>query len=285
MKTNLSLLALFLILSSNIFAQNLTFSDQRLKTFLINEKCVDLDGDDYPDQDIDTNDDGEIQLSEVENIKNLKIGSYPDTFFIKSLADLDHFSALQELTVIYHDSLAQISNLGFDSLTFLWIANAPNLSHIDISNLNQLTDLRIEGLTNLDYLNLKNGNFPSGIFSLFYTENIKKACVDSIAGEYNEVIWHMMPGVLPDTVCENSTAIKELEVIDIQLFPNPVTDRLFIKTEVKIDQLTIFDTAGRAYLQKNNPSKIVNLSNLYPGIYLIKIAFGDQIYSRRIMKK
>ena len=61
----------------------------------------------------------------------------------------------------------------------------------------------------IEYLNLKNGNHPDGIFSLFYTENIKEACVDTFAAEYNEVAWHMAKDGVLDTVCVDNTSIEK----------------------------------------------------------------------------
>lgn len=61
-----------------------------------------------------------------------------------------------------------------------------------------------EDVFDIDYLNLKNGSFASNTFSLFYSENIQYACVDSIAAEYNEVQQHIAIGETLSINCVNS---------------------------------------------------------------------------------
>ena len=93
---------------------------------------------------IDLNDDGEIQLSEAEVIKWLKI----DNSFITSLAGIESFSGLQYL------------NCNNNLIASLNIANLSNLFILDFNN-NQLTALDLSGLTNLKFLDCENNQLTT----------------------------------------------------------------------------------------------------------------------------
>lgn len=70
MKRNLLLLVFFgLFLSGN--AQIVTIPDANFKNALVNTICTDTDGDGVLDGDVDTNDDGEIQVSEALGAQQL----------------------------------------------------------------------------------------------------------------------------------------------------------------------------------------------------------------------
>ncbi|MBK8079872.1 MAG: hypothetical protein IPK25_06065 [Saprospiraceae bacterium] len=55
------------------FGQIINFSDPKFKNALVNTKCVDTNGDNIGDVDVDINNDGEIDLNEALNITNLNL--------------------------------------------------------------------------------------------------------------------------------------------------------------------------------------------------------------------
>ncbi len=64
MKSSISIfLLLFFTVSSH--AQIVNIPDANFKNALVNTNCVDIDGDGIGDIDADTNNDGEIQVSEA----------------------------------------------------------------------------------------------------------------------------------------------------------------------------------------------------------------------------
>lgn len=63
MKLILNLLFLLIVLTSS--AQIIDFPEGSFKYALLNSEVVDLDGDGTVDSNIDTNNDGEIQISEA----------------------------------------------------------------------------------------------------------------------------------------------------------------------------------------------------------------------------
>ena len=72
---NLLLFIFFgLCLHTAIIAQNVDIPDKNFKYTLVNDKSVDTNADGIGDADADTNNDGEIQLSEAKAVVSLQIG-------------------------------------------------------------------------------------------------------------------------------------------------------------------------------------------------------------------
>lgn len=224
-------------------AQILNFTDLELKSYLVNENSIDTNQNGSADISVDLNMDGEIQLSELQSFDSLEIGYFSNSYTIKSLQDLSGFH-FKYLKVLYNDSLTNFSNLQLDSLTYLWIGECYHLKHIDISDLAAIQNLRIEGINRIDYLNLQNGSVPSGTFSLFYSEDIQYACVDSIAKEYNQVAFHMAAGQLPTINCwTNLTTIDATP--SVTLFPNPSNQFITIESAASINHINIMSSDGK----------------------------------------
>nr|AIA91524.1 CAZy families PL1 protein [uncultured Flavobacteriaceae bacterium] len=65
---------------------------------------------------------------------------------------------------------------------------------------------------------------------------------------------------------------EELSITDIQLYPNPVTENIHIKSKEEIQKVEIYSTSGNLVFSQNmNNKSIVNVEHLTNGIYLIKI--------------
>jgi hypothetical protein len=127
---------------------------------------------------IDTNNDGEIQVTEAQAIKWLNIGSSS----ISNLTGLEVFTNLQylscgsnNLTTLNVSGLSSLEQLlcGSNNLTTLNVSGLSNLKSL-YCNLNDLNNLNFSGCTNLidlncNYNNLTTLNF-SGLTSLQYLD-------------------------------------------------------------------------------------------------------------------
>ena len=74
----------------------------------------------------------------------------------------------------------------------------------------------------------------------------------------------------------------------VQVFPNPTTGYIQIKLPEKIQEadIQLFDMQGRTVLKtKLSQAFNLNINNLKPGVYIIKIKSGNKIYSSQIIKK
>lgn len=269
--------------------QTVNFNDSELKRYLINEFCVDTtqNGTSFSnDISVDLNGDAEIQLTEAHKVKALELNDFPDAYSIKSLLDLNEFPNLKYLKIIDNDSLERISNLTLDSLKTLWISDGVSLKHIDISNLPGITTtLRIEGITTLDTLNIQNGT-AANQFSLFYSQNIKYACIDSISAEVNEFsnAGAMQPGASPSFNCRVLT-INETNSFShrILIYPNPANDYVVINTAFRNVNSIVFSITGEEVL--NTSEKTIDLQSLSSGVYFVKCKTPDIVFTKKLIVK
>jgi hypothetical protein len=84
----------------------------------------------------------------------------------------------------------------------------------------------------------------------------------------------------------NYTSIKKIDTDKITLFPNP-SNELFYVHSPEIGIFTVYESNGRRIMEKKmeDVDFIVNLSGYVPGIYILTIQSGDQIYQKKLIKK
>lgn len=81
---------------------------------------------------------------------------------------------------------------------------------------------------------------------------------------------------------EATTSIEGLN-----LYPNPVSNgKVFITSKNDLDkEITIFDVLGKKVLQTTLSSRELGISNLSPGVYIIKINEGEATATRKLIVK
>jgi len=102
--------------------------------------------------------------------------------------------------------------------------------------------------------------------------------VDIVSSSYydNKVAWYENTMVL---------GINENSLISFKLFPNPVKNFLEITTSNDVSKIEIFNSLGQKILIKLN-SQIIDVSNIYEGIYFIKITtLNGNILTRKFIKE
>lgn len=83
---------------------------------------------------------------------------------------------------------------------------------------------------------------------------------------------------------------KSQEVATIEgfsFYPNPVTNgKIYITTKAdKSKEIEIFDVLGYVVLQTVLNEKELSVSNLSPGVYIIKVKEGDATVTRKLIIK
>lgn len=83
------------------------------------------------------------------------------------------------------------------------------------------------------------------------------------------------------------TGIKEIVENQIQLSPNPANDVLVIQSPVEINYLELLNIQGSISFSENVRSKDTQLdiSNLKPGVYFLKLKTAEEIISKKVMIK
>jgi hypothetical protein len=149
---------LFTCFSIVSFGQIVNIPDANFKSRLVSTNCAQLTSPAWP-TDVDTNNDGEIQVSEAVNVLKLDVSTneFNTVGNIISLEGLSNFSNLTELNckgnAIANLDISPFTNLmtlecSYNQLTNLDVSSLVHLLDLRCSK-NQLTQLNVNGLTNL----------------------------------------------------------------------------------------------------------------------------------------
>jgi len=86
---------------------------------------------------------------------------------------------------------------------------------------------------------------------------------------------------------KSSVARGQEPIEGLNIYPNPVsTDRIYITSKsAQNKEVEIFDVLGKRILQASLSGKELNISNLTPGVYIIKIKEGDATATRKLIVK
>ena len=264
------------------FGQNLVFSNQNLKSYLLTDKSVDTNGDENADTIIDINGDNEIQISEALAVQNLVISQPGNGSIISSIEDIHQFSNLKRLTVKGDFGLSEISALSLNNLEHIRVSDHNSIREIDLSDLPNLKSIYLEGLSGVQNLNLQNGS-AADAFSLFYTY-VDYACVDSIAAEYDLVAEHVKSGGTITVNC--ALNVDEVEALQTVIYPNPAMNVIHISSYLTIARLELHDVSGKMIKNTVTPSGDIDISKLEAGLYVLSIEFENgQKMSKKIIIK
>jgi hypothetical protein len=82
---------------------------------------------------------------------------------------------------------------------------------------------------------------------------------------------------------------KPSQIEGLNFYPNPVSNgKIYITSKSALDkEVAIFDVLGKKVMEAdvNANTKEVNISNLSPGVYIIKIKEGDATATRKLIVK
>jgi Leucine-rich repeat (LRR) protein len=70
----------------------------------------------------------------------------------------------------------------------------------------------------------------------------------------------------------------------ISLYPNPVINKLYVKSVENVQEINIFDITGKCIQVISNPGKTIDITYLKKGIYMIIIKTQNESYVSRVVK-
>lgn len=78
---------------------------------------------------------------------------------------------------------------------------------------------------------------------------------------------------------------QDLTIEGLNVYPNPNnTGKVFITSKLNLDKkVEIFDVLGKKVIDVTLYSKELNITNLNPGVYIIKIKEGDASSTRKLI--
>jgi hypothetical protein len=84
----------------------------------------------------------------------------------------------------------------------------------------------------------------------------------------------------------NYTGIKKLNTTHLEIYPNPASDVVYIKTDNQKPalQAALYDMTGREVKLVSNAFQI-NINNLVKGVYILKIITEENTFTRKLIKK
>ena len=256
----------------------------------------------------------------VNNISSLNLtGCTALTYFfcdenkLTSL-DLSGFTALETLGCFYND-LTSLILTNCVSLRTLY-CSYNNLSSLDLRGCtklktlwcytNNISDIKI-GVSKPYMIKCNDNNLSAcGLDSLFHQLPINTSsgtytiyvhgnpgtysCRDTIATNRN---WNVSGGSSPIVNTEYgcpyfTLGVEEMNnTINAKIYPNPVTNNLYIECENDIKSIEIYDALGRKIISKEDHSDktSIDFSNLGNGVYILKLRVAEGTGEFKVIKQ
>ena len=94
-------------------------------------------------------------------------------------------------------------------------------------------------------------------------------------------------GASAQDIKQQSKTQESSAIEGLNLYPNPVSNgKVYITSKNDEDKsILIFDVLGKKVIQTVISSRELNISNLSPGVYIIKINEGDATSTRKLIVK
>jgi hypothetical protein len=228
------------------YGQTITFEDPKFKAELLSitltstNYAYDLNNNRTV---VDTNNDGEIQISEAENLSKLKIGNpYPE-LLISSTPEISYFRNLSALSI------------SFSNITHLNLSNFPYLEYLYFSSSN-IQEINATGSNALNSLNLSGTNQYTSLFDFLQTS----ANITSLELSRFENITSIDLSRFPQI---NNVSIDEMFNLESLNIENNINLKNLSLTDTRISALDFSSNPNLESLamNDNNEFEHLNLSN------------------------
>lgn len=262
-----TLLFLMLLLGGMAGAQIVNIPDAAFKTMLLSANSTNYIARDSSDNSIviDTNNDGEIQVSEALVVWHLFISDPGD--MIVSIQGIKSFTNLRKISIYVCQGITSFNYTGLTHLQELYITHAPALGLVNISNFPNLkkaiiddsediTSLNFTGLADIEELVVRN---CTGLSSLTIPNNLQNLKKIEIMNTY-----------LSSLDCTGMTTLESLMVricpdfSTLTFGDNPNLKNVnidFEGTSLDFSALTGLETLRLEMGQGETPIRFINLKN------------------------
>ena len=181
--------------------------------------------------------------------------------------------------ITYTSVASYIPFSGKISLTTLIIGN-------NVSSIGYEAFLNCTGLTTITS---QNPTPPTTSYNCFYGINKTTCTVNVPQGSkcaYKEAnFWKEFININDGTNSSCSNGIDNAVANQLQIYPNPAKDEIFIKTEIPIEKVEIYSLAGALLLSENNFAEKITVSTLPHGIYLLKVYTDKGVAVSKVVKE
>jgi hypothetical protein len=241
------LLLLLLFCTGLVKAQTVYIPDVAFKNYLKNNTCSNTTGLAAANADVDTNNNGEIEVSEALAVKTLVVGAFPETT-ITNLQGLEAFTNLERITLQTSNALWADYNL-FPNLIYLKHNAKP-------FNTSLITWLKVAGLSNLKYIILGSGRNVSEFYPITALTSLEE--LDISGNIFNSNTFDNLPPSLKKLKIQNNCSscapgANSLEgiidfsylvnLVELDIYNNEVTDLI-----LNLPNLTTLNCDGNAFV-------------------------------------
>ncbi|WPR71979.1 T9SS type A sorting domain-containing protein [Flavobacterium sp. NG2] len=80
-------------------------------------------------------------------------------------------------------------------------------------------------------------------------------------------------------------SVKKQNAFEFSVYPNPVSEVLYIQTQEVLKSAQVIDASGKVVLTQNKPSESINVSSLKKGIYMLRLTSEKGVSTSKIVKK
>jgi len=171
-----------------------------------------------------------------------------------------------------------------------WISSGPGWSHLAAQGLDYNWNIRAH-LTGTAIEQWLSVNPASGTVTPGQTQTVTATfdATNMTTGNYAAELMinnndPNNPQVIVPVTLGVTTGIGENQKVSISLFPNPAGEVLYITSDVKIQQVILFNNIGQMVLEQkaDNTMLTVRVSDLEPGIYFVKIKSESDVFTHRV---
>lgn len=84
--------------------------------------------------------------------------------------------------------------------------------------------------------------------------------------------------------CGTLTSNKNISEDAVKIYPNPVQDHFIIDTNISFDKILLLDQQGRLIITVRNKQR-VEMSSLEGNLFFLQCIYGDQMLTKKILKR
>ena len=81
--------------------------------------------------------------------------------------------------------------------------------------------------------------------------------------------------------------VEEFGIETVQVYPNPVTNALHVKAKNTLSTIEVYNLLGQKLLsvEPNALTEKIDMSGFDSGLYLVRVAIGNQIQTYKVLKE
>lgn len=159
------------------------------------------------------------------------------------------------------------------------------ITKLDLSNNVKLIDVNCYKNA-LTQLNMANGN-NTEIFNKFNaTKNPDLKCIQVDDASYSTTNWTKIDeGASFNVDCVYVGIDRQVNNIDLSIYPNPATSQITVDTGEKIESIAILTVMAKTVKTIVPTNNTIDISGLTKGVYFLQIQTEKGLVSKRFMKE